>query len=100
MTRKNTAAKIPQETRRDSAEVWEVVRTLVLGNADHNRLLELYYWSLEPELLETVRAFLALPPKAQTALTSYLMQAQSQNISAQLDAHGRLIMSSGNTASA
>src|SRR5262245_21370430 len=41
-----------------SAEVWEVLRTLVLGHADHNRLLELYYWSQEPGLLEAVRGLL------------------------------------------
>lgn len=94
MARKNATVKIVHDTGRESAEVWEVVRTLVLGNADHNRVLELYYWSLEPELLEMVRAYLALPPKVQTALTSYLTQSRPRNVSAEIDGRGRLIVSS------
>ncbi len=93
MARKSASAKIAHDTGRDSAEVWEVIRTLVLGNADHNRILELYYWSLEPELLEMVRAYLALPPKVQTALASYLARSRARNVSAKLDERDRLVVS-------
>lgn len=83
---------ISSEALQRNAEIWEVVRTLALGCADHNRILELFYWSQEPGLLETARALLALPDCSRSALQSFLSRAQSQSISAETEADGRLVL--------
>ncbi len=44
-----------------NAEVWELIQALVLGRFPASRILELFYWSQEPGLLEMIRGYLALP---------------------------------------
>ncbi len=63
-----------------SAQVWELLRTLVMGGVKQDRMLELYYWSQEPGLLEIIRAILALPPDAQEALRSFLAAAAPASV--------------------
>ena len=83
--------EIPSEVLQRNAEIWEVVRTLVLGCADHNRVLELFYWSQEPGLLETARALLALPDRSRSTLQSFLSRTQAQSIFVEED-EGRLVL--------
>lgn len=72
---------------------WEVVRTLVNGGADSSRLLELYYWSQEPGIVELVRAYLEMNERARLAMGNFLLSAHPQSIAAALDAQGRLVLS-------
>jgi hypothetical protein len=90
--RVSASHEVSGETLQRNAEIWEVVRTLVLGCADHNRILELFYWSQEPGLLEKARALLALPDCSRSALQSFLSRAQSQAIYAEAEPDGRLVL--------
>jgi hypothetical protein len=47
----------------------DIVRYMVENSA---RTLELCYWSMEPDSLEVLRAFVALPPEVQTGLRMFL----------------------------
>jgi hypothetical protein len=72
---------------------WEVVSTLVNGGTDPSRLLELYYWTREPGIVELIRAYLDLPAAAQRSLGDFLLSAKPQSVTASFDAHGRLVLS-------
>jgi hypothetical protein len=72
---------------------WEVIRTLVNGGADSSRLLELYYWSQEPGIVELVRAYLEMNERARLAMGNFLLSAKPQSIAAALDGQGRLVLS-------
>jgi hypothetical protein len=60
------------------------------------RLLELYYWSAEPELAEVMRHYLALPTEARSALHTFLSLSASDPGSVTIRAvqSGELILSS------
>ena len=72
---------------------WEVVKTLVNGGTDPSRLLELYYWTREPGIIELIRAYLDLPAAAQRSLGDFLLNAKPQSVAAAFDAQGRLVLS-------
>jgi hypothetical protein len=72
---------------------WEVVKTLVNGGTDPSRLLELYYWTREPGIVELIHAYLDLPQATQRSLGNFLLNAKPQSIAAAFDAHGRLVLS-------
>jgi hypothetical protein len=60
------------------------------------RLLELYYWSLDPELAEVMRQFIGLSASAQASLHAFLSIAQDNagSIRITINERGELIMSS------
>jgi len=65
------------------------------------RILELYYWSREPELLATIRAIIAMPPASQEALATFLdIAGDPQSVAARVDGHGNLTLTSPNIAEA
>ncbi len=72
---------------------WEVVRTLINGGTDPSRLLELYYWTREPGIIELIRAYLDLPATTQRSLGNFLLNVKPQSIAAALDAQGGLLLS-------
>jgi hypothetical protein len=59
-------------------------------------LLELYYWSREPGVIELIRAYLELPEPAQRILGDYLLNNQPQSIVSAIDEQGRLVLSRSN----
>ncbi|MGA7454365.1 MAG: hypothetical protein WBW73_24960, partial [Rhodoplanes sp.] len=69
-------AEAEQEIRCDIAAL---VRNLIAHTGDSRRILECYYWSQEPGLLELIRAFLAMPPEAQVALRTFMAAAVVRN---------------------
>jgi hypothetical protein len=73
--------------------VWEVIKTLVTGGASASRLLELYYWSREPGVVELIRAYLELPEREQRSLGDYLLNNRPQSIVSAINAQGRLVLS-------
>lgn len=93
MSRKNGVAYITSDC---SDPDWEASKALVGGGVDTSRLLELYYWSLEPGVVELARKYLAMPERARHALSRYLATAQPSAIAVATDADGRLILSQGN----
>lgn len=72
-----------------------VVQSLIGEGGNRARLLECYYWSQEPGLLEMIRAFLAMPVEAQTALRAFFVSAVvPKSITASVDATGTLTLRS------
>jgi hypothetical protein len=72
-----------------------VVESLMAQAGNSVRLLECYYWTQEPGLLEFIRAFLAMPVEAQTALRAFLAAAVVRSsITASVDAAGTLSLRS------
>ena len=49
-----------------------VLRGLIATSQNPAHLLELYYWSAEPELMNAIRQYLALPEKPRAALMAFL----------------------------
>ncbi len=73
---------------------WEVVKTLVNGGGtDPSRLLELYYWTREPGIVELIRAYLDLPETAQRGLGDFLLNGRPQSVQSGFDPQGRLVLS-------
>jgi hypothetical protein len=71
-----------------------VFRTIALDCRDPERVLEVYYLSKLPGLLEMVRAIAALPHHPHTLLRHFLTTARPHLISAEIDEFARLILSS------
>ncbi len=76
------------------AEVWELIQTLVSGKVTPSRILELYYWSLEPGALEMLRHFLSLSRDNRAQLQAFLGSVDPQSISIAAHGAGRLVLSS------
>jgi hypothetical protein len=73
----------------------ELVQNLVLHMRDPARLLECYYWSQEPGIVECVRALLAMPVAARNLLEVFLAAAVARDtIKASVDDQGALKLSS------
>lgn len=73
-------------------EVRDVIKTIINGGADTSRLLELYYWTREPGIVELIRAYLDLPERTQRSLSTYLLNGRPKAITATFDAQGRLVL--------
>ena len=43
----------------------------IVARCDHARLMELYYWTQEPALLEIIRAIAGMPESGREALESF-----------------------------
>lgn len=80
------------ETYRNN-HVWEVIKTLINGGTDSSRLLELYYWSQEPGVIELVRAYLEMSERTRLTVGNFMFTARPQSLVATLDASGRLVLS-------
>lgn len=80
-----------------SNHAWEVIKTLVSGETDASRLLELYYWTREPGIVELIRAYLDLPQRTQRNIGNYLLNTRPQSIVSSIDAQGRLVLSKSET---
>ncbi len=73
-------------------EVRDVIKTIINDGADTSRLLELYYWTREPGIVELIRAYLDLPERTQRTLSTYLLNGRPKAITATFDAQGRLVL--------
>ena len=77
------------------SDLLHVVQSLIAEEGNNARLLECYYWSHESGLLEMIRAFLAMPVEAQTALRAFFASAVvPKSITASIDATGALTLRS------
>lgn len=69
----------------------DALQQLILQHDDPARLLECYYWSKEPGLLECVRALLAAPADVRTVLQVFFAAAVARDqITASVDSGGTL----------
>jgi hypothetical protein len=75
-----------------SNPTWQVIESLVNGGTDPSRLMELYYWTREPGVIEVIRAYLALPEATQRCLGDLLLSSNPGTIEAVMDAQGRMML--------
>lgn len=75
------------------SHTWQVIRSLVSNETDASLLLEMYYWTREPGIVELIRAYLDLPDRTQRHLGDFLLKNRPQAITAATDPHGRLLLS-------
>lgn len=68
----NRVRKMPQSAPEPSSKVRAVLRELVETCPDPAHLLELYYWSAERDLLETLQRYIGLPEQPKDALRAFL----------------------------
>lgn len=79
--------------RDNQPDLLVLLQNLIAEASDIPRLLEAYYWSEEPGLLELIRAFLALPADAQTAVRAFFAAAvMRSSVTASIDASGALTL--------
>jgi len=72
-----------------------IIRSMLAECGDSARLLELFYFSREPDVLEIMRAIAALPEEARAALDAFLAVSHDpEAITAKWDGAGRLTLSS------
>jgi|tagenome__1003787_1003787.scaffolds.fasta_scaffold17853219_2 hypothetical protein len=69
-----------------------LVETLVSECRDPARLLELYYWSTEPELLPIIRGFASLPSGTRALLEAFLRTTDTKSVSAEIKMDGRICL--------
>jgi hypothetical protein len=81
---------------RGQGRMGEVVNQII-DRCDHPRLMELYYWTQEPGLLEIIRAIAAMPDSGREALESFFrLGGDPQTIVANWETDGRLTLESDN----
>ena len=74
----------------------EVVSQIV-ARCDHARLMELYYWTQEPGLLEITRAIAGMPQAGREALESFFrLGGDPQTVVASWETDGKLSLESDN----
>jgi hypothetical protein len=65
------------------------------------RVMELYYWSREPQLLDIIRSVIAMPEQTREKLEAFLsMAGDPETITAALDNSGRLSLTSSHVTDA
>jgi hypothetical protein len=65
------------------------------------RVMELYYWSREPQLLDIIRSIIAMPEQTREKLEAFMSMAGSpETIAATLDNSGRLTLTSAHVTDA
>ena len=85
-TRLTSRAKIRSE---------RVIRMLVAGCGSPAEVLELYYWSREPGMIEIVRGVVAMPEETRAALEAFIALAREpKSIEATMNPHGTLTLAS------
>lgn len=81
----------------EQTDVWELIRTLVAGQVPASRILELYYWSQEPGVLDLVRWFLSLSQKDRSKFCKLLTDGDPHPATVGVDSKGRTIITFGST---
>jgi hypothetical protein len=77
----------------------ELLKRIAADCRDPARLVELYYWSAEPELAEVMRQYMALSEEVRAALHAFLMLANDPaSVTHQITNEGDMILSSPATA--
>ena len=86
-------ALLPQSGSR--RHTLESVIASIQRDGDWPRIVELYYWSREPGMLDVIRMIMTMPESARASLEAFCaMVYEPQEIAANLDSEGRLTMSS------
>jgi hypothetical protein len=86
-------------SRPSTCTLTDLLQRIVAECPEPARLLELYYWSVEPELAEVMRQYMAAPEQFRAALHAFLVLAANDPaaITHRLTPEGDLILSSPTT---
>lgn len=77
-----------------------IVSALLADHSDPAQLLELFYWSEEPNLLPTIRALVGMTEETRAALCAYLTVARDPaGIVAHVSGEGALVLATADVAS-
>ena len=88
--RKRTGPKSTRTTE-------HLVRALVAGCGSPAQVLELYYWSKEPGLIDVIRGIVAMPEETRAALEAFMaISREAKSVVATLDRFGVLSLTSAN----
>jgi hypothetical protein len=83
---------------RTTARSERVIRMLVAECDSTAEVLEFYYWSREPGMLEMMRGVVAMPQEARAALEAFIALARDpKSIEASWNPHGALTLASPET---
>lgn len=96
VTAVNNVKKSPQSAPEPISKVRAVLRELVEVCPHPARLLELYYWSAEPELLQTLHRYIGLPEQPREALRAFLTMVADRpdSVRVHVSRNGDLTLSS------
>lgn len=96
MKSNGNAKKTPQSAPAPDSKVRAVLHELIETCPHPSRLVELYYWSAEPELLETLHRFLSLPEAPHQALRAFLAMVADcpDSVSVAVSRNGTVTLSS------
>jgi len=77
----------------------DLLKRMVADCRHPARLVELYYWSAEPELAEVMRQYVALPEEVRASLHAFLMLAADDpgSVNLRISSDGEMILSSSAT---
>src|SRR5947209_1793394 len=93
MSRSEHKRETPASRRKAGTEA--LVESVLRQVDSPERAVELFYWSQEPELLEAMRAIVAMRPAHLAQLCAFLaMAGDAESVAAELDEKGRLTLTS------
>ncbi len=77
-------------------ELTELLKRIVADCRHPARLVELYYWSAEPELAEVMRQYVALPDEVRASLHAFLMLVADDpgSVTLRITGKGEMILAS------
>ena len=94
---RRTAARKSASAKERAVE--RLIQTLAHGCDTPAKVLELYYWSREPGLLEVIRGIAAMRDDARAAIEAFVALAGDvRSVSAALDGRGALTLASNDAA--
>ena len=94
--RRNRRANVRAAKQRATERL---ITTLAAGSDCPAKLLELYYWSQEPGLLEVIRGIAAMREDVRAAIEAFIALAgDARSTSADLDGRGVLTLASAEAA--
>jgi hypothetical protein len=86
----------PHNKSENDRTIERLIRSLVLECKSPSEVLELYYWSKEPGLIEVIRGIAAMPEEARASIEAFIALAgDAKSASAELDGRGVLTLASG-----
>lgn len=75
-----------------TAKAGDIVDAILSECRDPARLLELYYWSTDPELLPIIRGLASLPSETRLQLGAFLSATHPERVSVTTGAHGGICL--------
>jgi hypothetical protein len=94
MIRTNPRLRPPSQSTSEPRSK-DILETLVASGCEPTQIVEIYYWTREPGMLDLIRAIAALPEEARSALEAFFaMSHEPASVAAKWDAGGRLTLAS------